>query len=103
MPITKNGKTFEVRWQSNIKQLITEQLECNSGGSGALLMPWRITFAKLLDVADVARRINDPELNLLMCELALYTVGDGYHKDYDPDIVQQCRVLAYEFKQELSK
>ena len=84
---------IEVRWQSNIKALIEEGIENNSLG-GALTMPWRITYQKLLDVATVAARINDPELNLLMCELALYTIGDGYHKDYDPDLVDRIREEA---------
>ena len=78
------SETFEVRWQSNIKALIEEHLSCGSDSSSALLTPWRITMSKLLDVANVAIRLNDPELNLLMCELALYTVGDGYHDDYNP-------------------
>ncbi len=79
-----------------------EEIENNSHG-GALIMPWRITFSKLTEVAKVAARINDPELNLLMCELALYTVGDGYHEDYDPDVVSHVRELAMEFKKQLTK
>lgn len=71
------AKKFEVRWSSNLKALIEEQIMCGSNRSSALLMPWKITFLKLLEVANVAGRIDDPELNLLMCELALYTVGDG--------------------------
>lgn len=98
-----NSKSFEARWQSNIKQLITEQIECSDDRSAALVMPWKITMGKLLQVADEAIRINDPMLNLLMCELALYTVGDGYHEDYNAKIVEQTRVKALEFKEELKK
>jgi hypothetical protein len=88
---------IEVRWQSNIKALIEEEIESNSLG-GALAVPWRITYQKLLDVAAVASRINDPELNLLMCELALYTVGDGYHEDYNPKLVDEIRRQVLEVK-----
>lgn len=97
------NKSFEVRWSSNIKALITEEIQCNSHG-GILSTPWKITFQKLLDVANVARRIGDPELDLLMCELALYTVGDGYHEDYNPEVVGKVREKAYQFKNDrLSK
>ena len=96
--MTKESKSYPVRWQSNIKALIEEEIENNSLRGGALVMPWKITFSKLTEVARVAARINDPELNLLMCELALYTVGDGYHEDYDPDVVSQVREQALAFK-----
>jgi hypothetical protein len=92
--------SLEFRWQSNIKQLITEELTCNSLG-GQLTLPWKITYLKLLEVADAAVRINDPTLNLLMCELALYTVGDGYHEDYNPDTVDKVRKAAIEFQKGL--
>lgn len=100
--MTDKAKSYPLRWSSNIKELIEEEIENNSHG-GALIMPWRITFSKLTEVAKVAARINDPELNLLMCELALYTVGDGYHKDYDPEIVSQVREQAIEFKKGLAQ
>lgn len=90
------------RWQSNIKALIEEQIQAGSNG-GALIMPWKVTFCKLLEIADAARRINDPELNLLMCELALYTVGDGYHKDYDPEVVDKVRGISRAFKDSINE
>jgi len=93
---------FSARWKSNIKQLITEEIMCNSNGAG-LVMPWRITFLILLQVAKTAIRIDDPELNRLMCDLSLYTVADGYHKDFDQKIVTEVDKLSHEFLAQLRK
>ena len=90
-------ETILVSWSCNLKALITEEIQCNSR-SRALTMPWKITYAKLLDLANLARRIGNNELHLMMCELGLYTVGDGYHKDYDPKIMEELRKRIHEEK-----
>lgn len=89
---------IDPRWQSNIRALVQEHLSNGSNGSAALLTPWRITLGKLYEVGKVAERLNDPELNLLMCELAIFTVGDGYHKDYNPKVVDKLRQQVAQIK-----
>jgi len=41
------------------------------------------------EVAERASQINDPQLNALMCRLALYEVADPFSKSYDKKVVER--------------
>lgn len=67
---------------SNIKRLFREILtnpNCQYLEKSLLL-----SFNLLHRVSERAAQINDPELNALMCCLALYRVADESDPDYDP-------------------
>ncbi len=40
-------------------------------------------------VANRAIELDDPELNALMCRMALYTIADPESEDYDRDAVNE--------------
>jgi hypothetical protein len=68
-----------VQWSCHTPNLLTEAL-CNPG-MYALNVPFNIFGKMLAEVADRAILIDDPELNILMLRLTLYSVAD---MDEDP-------------------
>jgi len=57
--------------------------------SGVLKIPINIFMRYLQSIATRASEINDPILNKIMCDMALYEVADPYSKDYDQKIVDE--------------
>jgi hypothetical protein len=56
-------------------------------------------FANILgEVASRAAELNDPQLNVLMCRLALYSMSDPESPDYDDarlkEILDKCAISA---------
>lgn len=68
----------DVEWRVNTAGLFQEILNNNS--TSILTKPLQITGHLLALVAHRASELNDPELNGLMCQLALYAVSDPYDK-----------------------
>lgn len=89
-------------WRVNTPQLMKEILECNPG-MAILRSPLNIFKQVLAEVAEHAIRINDPELNFLMCRLALYSQGDPYDPDYNLDVYKEAMKRAAEAKTERLK
>lgn len=76
------------QWRVNTPSLLKEALECNPG-MATLKVPFNILKQVLQELAETAIRIDDPELNAIMCRLALYSVSDPYDPDYDERIYNQ--------------
>lgn len=74
-------------WKVNTPGLLEEILVNNE--TRFLKVPINIFQNILGQVAERAIKINDPELNLLMCRLALYEQANPYSKDYDKDIFEK--------------
>ena len=77
----------KLEWKVNTPGLIEEILTCP--GTGVLIQPFNILRNLLAKVAGRAIKINDYELNKLMIQLALYSVGDPYSPDYNPEVVEK--------------
>lgn len=75
-------------WRVNTPQLLKEILESNPG-MGIMRSPFNIFKQVLAELAEHAIRINDPELNAIMCRLALYSVGDPYDPDYNKEVYRE--------------
>lgn len=101
MPICEQEDDSLV-WRVNTPQLMKEILECNPG-MAILRSPINIFKQVLAEVAEHAIRINDPELNFLMCRLALYSQGDPYDPDYNLDVYKEAMKRAAEAKTERLK
>jgi hypothetical protein len=67
-------RTRTLEWRVNTAGLF-EEILCNSQ-TGILKIPLQITGKLLAAVAERAAELDDPELNGLMCRLALYSVSD---------------------------
>jgi len=71
------------KWKCHLPNLLKEVL--NNPGTGGMLIPINITKQILCEVAERAIKINDPILNELMCDLALYETplpGAEGHKKF---------------------
>ena len=54
-----------------------------------LRIPLNALIGCLNRLPEIASEIDDPRLNVLMMQMALYSVADPEHPDYDPDFVKQ--------------
>ena len=81
------SKTITAEWKVNTPQLLKEILVNNQ--TQVLSTPLRIFAGMLAQVATRASELNDPELNALMCRLALYEISDPYSKEYDEKLTKQ--------------
>lgn len=80
----ENAESLE--WRVHTAGLLQE-IGINQG-AGVLRAPLHI-FANLLNqVATRASQLNDPVLNGLMAQLALYEIADPYSPHYDREIAE---------------
>lgn len=77
-----------VYWRVNTPQLIAEIANNNSQMS-MLRAGLQIFMGLLAEVGECASRINDDELNGLMCRLAIYEISDPYNDAYDQKILDK--------------
>ena len=68
-------------WKVNTVGLLSEIQ--NAGGAAILDKPIHIFGSLLFSVGLRAAQLNDPELNALMCRLAIYSIADPNTDDYD--------------------
>jgi len=80
------------RFVTNTPALLNEVL--TSPGASVLHIPLQILAHQLGQVATRAAELNDPVLNSLMCDLALYEIADPYSKEYAPDRVAKIHAEA---------
>ncbi len=78
---------MKLQWKVNISSLFDEVLE--NPTTRILRIPLQITHNLLRQVAQRASELNDPQLNALMCRLALYEIADPYSKEYDKKLVEE--------------
>ena len=64
---------------------------------GALSVPFKIFNQYLVSIAERCIELNDPILNRYMVEMALYSVGDPEHPDYDQGVVDETIRIAREY------
>lgn len=89
--------TINLDWKVHTPNLLKEVLANPS--TGILSAPLKIFGDILFEVAERASEINDPELNLLMCRLALYEVADPNSKNYKPEVFDELQELIRNQKQ----
>lgn len=80
----KKGK---LSWKVHTPRLL-EEILCNPEVR-CLHIPVSIFVRLLARVAQRAAELNDPEMDRLMVKLAMYSVSDPYHEDYDPGVVHE--------------
>lgn len=80
MPIHK------IEWV-NAPKLLKESVD--SKHTSIPTEPLAIFVRILAEVAERASRLNDPEMNALMCRLALYEIADPYNANYDQALCEK--------------
>ncbi len=92
---TLHTHTFKV----HVPQLLTEIADSAlAQNSGVLKIPLNVLRKYLLSVAERCSELNDPILNRLMCEMALYDEADPQSEHYNPEMIEQVYKTAEEFK-----
>ena|ERR1041385_1867178 len=81
------AKAKELVWRVNTPSLLSEIV--SNPNCSILLRPLQITGNLLALVAQRAAELNDPILNGLMAQLALYEIADPYSKQYEPRITDR--------------
>jgi hypothetical protein len=71
----------ELHWRVNTPGLLNELMGNN--GMAILHKPLCIFGRLLAEVGERAAQLNDPQLNALMCRLAIYAIADPNSPDYD--------------------
>lgn len=62
---------------------LKEVFDNNPTLGGVLYVPVNILRGYLIQIAERASELNDPKLNAIMAQMALYDECDPYSKDYD--------------------
>lgn len=78
---------MSLRWKVNTGNLFREIL--SNPGAEELTSSLRILSSKLAEIGERAVVLDDPVLNQLMIELAIYSVGDQESEDYDRKVVEK--------------
>lgn len=83
----------------NTVALMHEIVDCAIPDTGGILkIPINILMRYLDSIATRASQLNDPILNKLMCDMALYEVSDPYSKEFDQKVVDEVDKKAAEYK-----
>ena len=78
----------ELEWKINTPAVLKEAL-LNEGAS-ILRVPFKILLSILAEVAQRAIELDDPEMNALMCRLALYEESDPYNTEtYNEELTRK--------------
>lgn len=84
-------------WRVHVPNLLNETLI--NKGTWILNIPFQIFGRLLFNVGEIAARINDPELNEMMCRLTIYSIADPTSSDYDDEAVKEISKLAKESRE----
>lgn len=94
----ENKKNPGLSWKVHVANLLDEIMNHTQGG-WIFKIPLQILRQKLIEVGERSAKINDPVLNRLMVEMAIYEVSDPTSKDFNIDIIDK----VYQKEQEYLK
>lgn len=86
--------TFKIHAPKLLEEVINNALREKMG---VLQTPLTIFAKYLYSIAERCAEIDDPILNRLMVEMALYSVGSPHSEDYDPNVIDEVIKRAKEF------
>ena len=88
--ITKlNGINIDNHWKINVPSMLTEIAEGYPSKHNPWIAPVSMLKQVLAELAELAIKIDDPRLHIMMCRLTLYSASDPYSENYQKDIVEQ--------------
>ena len=73
----------------------------NSGlvhNAGVLKVPLNILMRYLNSIAERASQLNDPILNKIMVDMALYESADPFSKEYDKELIKEVYSIAQDYR-----
>lgn len=92
-----------LQWRVNTPALLQEIGIISVKGAGIMKIPLQIFGHVLSEVGERAAQINDPQLNALMCRLAIYEISDPYDPNYDKKKVDEILSKAEEMNKKAKK
>lgn len=97
MPRVKK-KNPEHEFKVNTPQFLREIFDNNAIG-GVFYVPANVFRGYLIQIAQRAAELNDPKLNAIMCQMALYDAADPYSPGYDKRLTKKTIKNKYVTKQ----
>lgn len=80
-------------WKIHTPKWLNE-IVSNNESLGMISVTFNIFANILAETATIASRINDSELNQMMCMLTLYEIADPTSEEYDPKMLKEIERLA---------
>ena len=80
------GKEIDAQWRVNTPNFLKEIM--SNPHLSVMQTPMQIFAGLLGEVATRASELGDPQMNALMCRLALYEISDPYSKEYDAELTK---------------
>ena len=86
----QDKKCPELEFKINTPAFLKEVFDQNPTLGGVLFVPINTLQGYLAQIAERASELNDPKLNAIMCQMALYAVADPYDKEnYDRKVTEE--------------
>jgi hypothetical protein len=85
----------ELEFKIHAPQFLTELFNNNPLG-GVFYVPCNTLRMYLTQIATRASELNDPKLNAIMCQMALYEIADPHSTEYDGDRVMKIIKAKYD-------
>jgi hypothetical protein len=94
--INQDIKNLGMQWKLHVPRLLNEieHFAMQPAEMAALRRPFQSFRALLNDVAIRCSEINDPVLNALMCQMALYQIANPDDDGYDLQETKRVMMLA---------
>lgn len=83
----RHSSDHTLHWKVHTSRLLDEIT--THSGQPSLRIPLNTFRCLLADVGECAARLNDPQLNALMCKLTIYSIADPDSPDYDAAAVER--------------
>ena len=84
-----NDKEESICWRICVPDLFNEITSNPIMSDPVIRIPLNMLQMKLAEIAQRAIELNDPKLNTLMMQLALYEQGNPYSKEYNSKLLSK--------------
>lgn len=103
METTQTQHTPELEFKIHAPQFLKEVFNNNPTLGATLRIPANTLRVYLGQIAERASELNDPKMNAIMCQMALYEIADQYSKDYDANLTKKIISEKYTSAPETAK
>lgn len=85
----------ELEFKIHVPGFLKEVADNYPVNGGVLFIPFNVLRTYMQKIATRASQLNDPILNDIMCQGALYAISDPYDKEnYNPELVREIKRKA---------
>jgi hypothetical protein len=91
-----NNMNAEQEFRIHTPAFLSEVFDNNPRLGATLRIPANTLRLYLIQIATRASELNDPKLNAIMCQMALYEIADPYSNEYDAKKTKQIISKKYD-------